>query len=387
LAKEARAQIKSGEDRDKHMKGIPCHYKRYLDVADKSELTNVIESWQHAPDTPVLYQRKKGVLKGWRVQGAPHKKTGELLIEIDNKVSIVRVIDVTPCEYTHSAPWHHDTTVVWRCKNISDQMDVFLENLVPGLDATYAFVFDVIAHSNIPIFIVGGTVRDMLQNLGCDVQYTPKDVDIGFGGDAHELYTVCQTCDFLVSSPTSTSLIKIGKPELGIHIEGKPIGGYNSDKFVDQRLFTSFSVDLSAENIYRDFTANALWYDVKNKTIVDPTTTGVRDALLRILRIPVTFDLWDEWVRGNPTKLLRYWLFVTRGYEAADEQTKAYIINKTKDSLRVVRNLTRYHCTTFIKLGVMNNKTDSVANEKLRSFREAVEADLGRDLYQQYFLF
>jgi hypothetical protein len=367
------------------MKTIPCHYKYYLEIVDKSSLTNVILNWDSAPDTPVFYNNGTYYVKGWRVHGVPQKKTGEMLIERDSQYTVARSEQLIPYDDEILSPWYHDSTIVWRSEQISKQLDRFFQQSVPGMRETYENVFSEIIRHHIPVFIVGGTVRDLIQNLGSGINYVPKDIDIGFGGDAEELYKIGRTKSWKISEPTPTSLIRIGDSRLGVHIEGKPIGGVNSDKIPNPNMqYSSFSVDLSCENLYRDFTINSLWYDVVNKTIVDPTSTGVQDAILKILRIPVVFDKWETWVRGNPTKLLRYWLFVSRGYEAVDEKTKNYIIEKTIDAL-FDNILTSYHCKTFVTLGVMNNKKNESSLEKLQRFKQAITKDIGEDLYHQFF--
>jgi len=60
----------------------------------------------------------------------------------------------------------------------------------------------------------------------------------------------------------------------------------------------------------------------------------------KVLRIPVPFEedqteekryaKWNLWVKGNPTKLLRYWKFIAKSYKAVDDRTREFIIQKTQ---------------------------------------------------------
>jgi hypothetical protein len=47
------------------------------------------------------------------------------------------------------------------------------------------------------------------------------------------------------------------------------------------------------------------------------------------------------WVKGNPTKLVRYWKFIGRGYTPIDDRTRKFIIDKAHSTL------TTNHCAVI----------------------------------------
>jgi tRNA nucleotidyltransferase/poly(A) polymerase len=83
--------------------------------------------------------------------------------------------------------------------------------------------------------------------------------------------------------------------------------------------------------MYRDFTMNALFYDPLNRSIIDIYGTGVVDTIEQNLRIPADRTKWDEWLKGNPSKLLRYWKFLSRKgrqYKPVDLETRDFMIQE-----------------------------------------------------------
>jgi len=167
-------------------------------------------------------------------------------------------------------------------------------------------------------------------------------------------------------------------------LEGKAINGFNNDRVRKKTLPSSVGCDLFAENIYRDFAMNAMWYDPFNQIIIDPTGHGVEDSLTKVLRIPVQRKLWDRWLEGNPTKLYRYWKFRARGYIPADQETKAYVAEKAP--IIAKSSWDDWDCKIMLQKGVMDSKNDSVAKLKMKAFKDAIIEDLGVDFYNTYFL-
>lgn len=143
-----------------------------------------------------------------------------------------------------------------------------------------------------------------------------------------------------------------------------------------------FGTDLVGENICRDFTCNSLWYDLINECVIDPIGKGqgIKDALNKVLRIPVKEKYRDFWAKGNPSKIMRYYKFLQKGYKPADESTRQFIIkmaNKFSDG--------EMECKNQLIKGVMNSKTDAAALKKKEEFLELLKKDVGSARLKELF--
>jgi len=110
-------------------------------------------------------------------------------------------------------------------------------------------------------------------------------------------------------------------------MEGKSVNGIGSD--INPVNPAAYSIDFLEDLKSRDFTVGALWYDVVNKIVVDPSGTGVDDAINKILRIAPEKAHWPQWWQTNPLKLLRYWKMKTYGFKP-DKETRDFVIQITK---------------------------------------------------------
>lgn len=142
---------------------------------------------------------------------------------------------------------------------------------------TYQDLVEEIWGRGFEIFLVGGTVRDILAGS------EPNDIDLvttmplkRMLSFVHEMYRTT------ISGNNSRGFIRIG---------GKPASG---DPFIDLKVFSSsmpgtgnatFGVGFDRDVSYRDFTCNAVYFDPKNEVIVDPTGHGVEDCRTRTLRL------------------------------------------------------------------------------------------------------
>jgi len=189
---------------------------------------------------------------------------------------------------------------------------VFNRN-IGGLQITFQTVFNTLHQKGVPVFCIGGTVRDLIQ----DPLNSPKDVDMSFGVSSHEVINLLHSSlGIQCSPPTMGGLVVIGSQTAGnIWLEGKAIGGLNFDIVSVSTAPRSISTDLHLECLYRDFACNALCYDPINKVIIDPTGYGIEDAINKVLRIPVDLPKWDLWYNGNTTKISkRLKKFISKGY-------------------------------------------------------------------------
>lgn len=88
----------------------------------------------------------------------------------------------------------------------------------------------------------------------------------------------------------------------------------------------------------------------------------------KFLRIPAPTPLWQQWCHGNPTKLLRYFKFVGRGW-SADDTTRQFIVERTRHYFEgEQRSSSEWFCKyTIASMG------DDAANFKREMIRELGE--------------
>lgn len=134
-------------------------------------------------------------------------------------------------------------------------------------------------------FAVGGSVRDFI--MGNDI----KDIDIvvSLPDGGMKLAEFLHTKKFLTRPPVvyptyGTAMFKFKKfnqDEIEcVHTRGEQYHDKNSRNPV-----TTFA-SIEEDAFRRDFTCNALYYDISKKNIIDPTGKGVEDIKNRIIRSP-----------------------------------------------------------------------------------------------------
>lgn len=121
-------------------------------------------------------------------------------------------------------------------------------------------------NSSTPVYVVGGSVRDYLAHL-----YTPNcDWDICAPISAENFACLAKENGFSVRAVyKNTGTVKLSDMD-GVEYE---YTSFRSDKYVrgthvPVEIF--FTDDIRLDATRRDFTANAVYYDVKNQTFVDP---------------------------------------------------------------------------------------------------------------------
>ena len=120
-----------------------------------------------------------------------------------------------------------------------------------------------------PLYVVGGTVRDTLSDLSLNLE-TPRDWDICSPLSYDEFTKIAAEQGFLVKAVfKNTGTVKL-EDEQGVDYE---FGCFRSDKYVrgiHVPVEIYFTEDISLDARRRDFTANAVYYDIANAELVDP---------------------------------------------------------------------------------------------------------------------
>lgn len=125
-----------------------------------------------------------------------------------------------------------------------------------------------------PIYVVGGFVRNHFASLG------KTDIDIAGPAIAETLGISSRYKTKVVNYKLGTAVIKYNDDEF----EYTP---FRVEKYAKDGSHTpievSFTTDITSDALRRDFTCNAIYYDITNDEIIDPLH-GLEDIQHRILR-------------------------------------------------------------------------------------------------------
>ena len=130
-----------------------------------------------------------------------------------------------------------------------------------------------------PLYVVGGSVRDFLANLP---QTQQRDWDICAAIDAQNFAQIAKKANFLVKSVyKNTGTVKLQDSD-GVDYE---FSSFRSDKYirgVHTPVEIFFTDDINLDCRRRDFTCNAVYYDIRSNAYLDPLDgiTAIREKRL-----------------------------------------------------------------------------------------------------------
>lgn len=249
-------------------------------------------------------------------------------------------------------------------------------------------------------YLVGGLVRDMLAESThpqtTDEQILEKMNDVDLVGTAPpslgwkmmeevapEVVTKYGDKGGIHSkrSTMQYGIVSAGPKAAGLDYNGMHASGMFGDQKhqADTGEFevpTVWDHDIEADSQRRDFTCNALYYDPKNHTIIDPTGMGIADAQNKVLRIASGADYVDK----NHELVLRYLKFRSRGYKTTPETTKK-IHELAKKWFKAWANDPvdlKYFWTKYLTKG------QSDAGKALGHLKKVMQSDGLMPLYDKY---
>ncbi len=179
------------------------------------------------------------------------------------------------------------------------------------------------AKNGFQIYLVGGAVRDAI--LGIET----KDFDFTTNASSEDSIKMLNKNDYKTSEiGRAFGTIETTVGEYSIHITTYREDKYNKDS---RKPEIKTSGELETDLSRRDFTVNAIAYDINNSEIIDPHG-GLKDLSEGLIRTPDTADISFS---DDPLRMLRACRFVsTHGFTPNNELFKA--ISKNVERIEIV---------------------------------------------------
>ena len=174
------------------------------------------------------------------------------------------------------------------------------------------------------IFLVGGAVRDFIQGV------KPKDWDLVTNALPDESKEILRGFRVSDEQGKNFGVLRVYTKD---EPEGYEIASYRRDlsggrdtKGDDQKVQMGSDVTIEDDCMRRDLTSNALFYDIRNKKIVD-LVGGVDDIKNGIVR--AVGDASQRFIEDR-LRILRIFRFASRMNGKIDEQTSKAILNDNR---------------------------------------------------------
>ena len=179
------------------------------------------------------------------------------------------------------------------------------------------------AKNGFQIYLVGGAVRDAI--LGIET----KDFDFTTNASSEDSIKMLNKNEYKTTEiGRAFGTIETTVGDYSIHITTYREDKYNKDSRKPEiKTSGELEIDLSR----RDFTVNAIAYDINNSEIIDPHG-GLKDLSEGLIRTPDTADISFS---DDPLRMLRACRFVsTHGFTPNNELFKA--ISKNVERIEIV---------------------------------------------------
>ena len=179
------------------------------------------------------------------------------------------------------------------------------------------------AKNGFEIYLVGGAVRDGI--LGIET----KDFDFTTNASSEDSIKMLNKNDYKTTEiGRAFGTIETTVGDYSIHITTYREDKYNKDS---RKPEIKTSGELETDLSRRDFTVNAIAYDINNSEIIDPHG-GLKDLSEGLIRTPDTADISFS---DDPLRMLRACRFVsTHGFTPNNELFKA--ISKNVERIEIV---------------------------------------------------
>jgi len=160
--------------------------------------------------------------------------------------------------------------------------------------------------------LVGGSIRDII------LSKTPKDFDYVTDASYDRISKAFQEKGFEIKETGKQFLIlNVVKNKISTEIACYR----KEDTYIDGRRPQEVQIGTLQEDAHRrDFTCNALYYDLNDEVLLDPTGQGIDDCRNRILRF---IGKPQDRLKEDYLRALRFYRFLSKGFIADKKSLKA----------------------------------------------------------------
>ncbi len=177
-----------------------------------------------------------------------------------------------------------------------------------GFDLRHKDYVDGLLNNGCLVFMVGGAIRDALLGV------VSKDVDIVTDASFSMMERAVKSVGGTQSNYyPHGALIQMGSDKQ----RALDITCLRSGRvwFTEEQIVAG---NINRDTVYRDFACNALYFDVYNSIIIDPTERGIKDSVDKVLSPSCPKGCEDEWLK-NPRLGLRFFKMLYKGYTPSAE--------------------------------------------------------------------
>lgn len=181
-------------------------------------------------------------------------------------------------------------------------------------DSDLLFLVNIFLDHNVPLYCVGGAIRDIIMFTNKHIEF---DIDCAVPIEPQKTISILQENNIKHFSPG----LEFGT--VIAHLNGKnyEITSFRQDIETDGRYVkVRYSNNMYDDAQRRDFTMNALYYDPKQKVILDPLECGYQDAKDR--KVKFIGDAHQR-IQEDYLRILRYFRFLAH-YSLNDYQSDIF---------------------------------------------------------------
>jgi hypothetical protein len=253
-------------------------------------------------------RRVTGVFHGYTARGKAAVTTDYNNFALPRHPSVIRRQDPFKPKAANWSELPPNAQIVRPLPREQQELDALLRGIaVPGIP--YKELFEEIWLRGYEVFLVGGSVRDVLAGM------VPKDIDVVTTMPLHLAMPFLQSMyRTLPSMKGETGFLRLGNHRA------------TESNFIDVKMFTEdfvgspdalFGSSFLHDLAFRDFSCNSLYYDPNNGVLIDPDGRGIADAVKKVLRLVHDPEQGRGKQMGQIT--IRYVKFRCRGFWATDE--------------------------------------------------------------------
>jgi hypothetical protein len=239
-----------------------------------------------------------------------------------------------------------------------EKFDELLNRRIPP-SPTYMELINEIWNRGFEIYLVGGTVRDVLAGK------TSKDIDFVTTMPLHQAFPLVKS---MYNKPNNLE----NKALFNGHIR---LGGtpYSGDPFIDLCVFklhlpgtrdAVFTSDFVRDVGHRDFACNSVYYEPVNKVLIDPVGEGIKDAINRRLSLVIDTTSRNSYQIGQV--IIRFFKFFARGFEPSEEGCSNFINEQITPCLSAMTGIQRIQ---YIRTQILSKYAEAEHEEKLDEFQ------------------